>query len=194
MNVFFARTLFLSAFLVFSSEPMIGKMLLPYLGGAPSVWTTCVLFFQTMLLAGYAYAYLIERVSRLRTRLLVHLVLMLAGVSFLPIHFDRAANVTDTQHPIFWLLSRLLIAVAVPFGVAVSSAPLLQNWISKTSSSSARDPYFLYAASNAGSLAALVAYPVFIEPRLGLAAQSRTWFAGYVTLVCAVAIAAVIVW
>lgn len=195
VSVFFAVTLFLSAFLVFYCEPMIGKMVLPSLGGAPSVWTTCVLFFQAMLLAGYGYAYLLERTSRLRTQLVLHLAVMVVAAAFLPIHFDGvAANDTSAAHPILWLLSHLIGNAAIPFGVAVSSAPLLQNWLAKISGEASRDPYFLYSASNAGSLLALVVYPMYVEPRFGLISQSRAWTAGYLLLVVAIAITAAITW
>ena len=193
VSVFFAITLFLSAFLVFYCEPMIGKMVLPSLGGAPSVWTTCVLFFQAMLLAGYGYAYVLERTSRLRTQLILHLAVMVVAAVFLPIHFGGpAANESAAAHPILWLLARLIGNAAIPFGVAVSSAPLLQNWLAKISGEASRDPYFLYSASNAGSLLALIVYPVYVEPRFGLIGQSRAWTAGYFLLVVAIAISAAI--
>src|SRR5580704_8180895 len=137
--LFFAVTLFLSAFLVFYCEPMVGKMVLPFLGGAPSVWTTCILLFQAMLLCGYAYAYLLERLASLRTQLISHLLVMSIALPFLPIHFDGTAQPgLAAEHPISWLLLRLLLTAAVPFGIAASSAPLLQNWLSKTSSAAGR--------------------------------------------------------
>jgi len=195
MNFFFALTVFLSAFLLFYCEPMVGKMVLPFLGGAPSVWTACMLFFQAMLLLGYAYAYTLEKLWRVRAQLFVHLLLMLAVIRFLPIHFGDAGKIAPKiEYPALWLLARLVVVAAIPFGITVTSAPLLQNWMSKTSGASARDPYFLYAASNAGSLLALVTYPLFIEPRLGVMDQSRAWSAGYLALVCAVTIAAAVVW
>ncbi len=190
----FGPTLFLSAFLLFCCEPMIGKMMLPLLGGAASVWITCLLFFQLMLLAGYVYAHLLERFATVRLQIVVHSAMMLAALAFLPLHFSAHPDETASSQPIVWLLSHLIATVGVPFGVVSTTAPLLQNWLSKTSTAAGRDPYFLYAVSNAGSLIALLAYPLFIEPRLGVRMQSSVWLAGYGALVVMVLVAAATVW
>src|SRR5262245_30300287 len=137
--LFFAPTIFLSAFLLFCSEPMVGKMMLPLLGGAASVWITCLLFFQLMLLGGYAYAHALERFANVRTQIVTHAALMLLAVIFLPIHFTERPDAASSSHPTVWLLGMLVRYVAVPFGIVSTTAPLLQNWLSKTSSTSARD-------------------------------------------------------
>src|SRR5262245_44069075 len=168
-----AATLFLSAFLLFVCEPMVGKMLLPYLGGAAAVWTTCVLFFQAMLLFGYIYSHLLARVADMRKQIAVHAVIVLLPIAFLPIRFSVASSETFSLHPALRLLAVLMTSTAVPFFVVSTTAPLLQNWFSRTTHAASGDPYFLYSASNAGSLLALLAYPFLIEPRIGVAAQSR---------------------
>jgi SAM-dependent methyltransferase len=186
-----AITLFLSAFLLFSVQPMVGKMVLPALGGAASVWTTCVLFFQGMLLGGYFYAYLLGKLGALRWQILTHLALTAAAFVFLPIRFDSSAIPAGEAYPIAWQLLELFRAVALPFFVVSTTAPLLQSWLTRTTDAAASDPYFLYAASNAGSLLSLIVYPFFFEPWLGVAAQSRMWSYGYVLLVGMVVLAAV---
>src|SRR3989454_11661651 len=157
----FAPTIFLSAFLLFCSEPMVGKMMLPLLGGAASVWITCLLFFQLMLLAGYGYAHALERYLNVRAQMLAHSGLMTVALLFLPMHFGGRPDAAASSRPTFWLLGQLIRSVGIPFGVVSTTAPLLQNWFAKTKTASGRDPYFLYAVSNAGSLLALLAYPVF---------------------------------
>src|SRR2546427_5631935 len=154
ITLLFAPTIFLSAFLLFCSEPMVGKMMLPLLGGAASVWITCLLFFQLMLLAGYGYAHALERYANVRIQMLAHSCLMLVALLFLPMHFAARPDATASNYPTLWLLGQLITAVGIPFGVVSTTAPLLQNWLSKTASVSGKDPYFLYAVSNAGSLLA----------------------------------------
>jgi len=190
----FAPTLFLSAFLLFCFEPMVGKMMLPFLGGASSVWITCLLFFQLMLLTGYGYAHLLERYLRLDRQIMVHAVLMVATFFFLPVQFAARPDAGASDHPSAWLLWQLIKTVGFPFCVVSTTAPLLQNWLSKTRASSGRDPYFLYAISNAGSLIALVAYPLLIEPRLGARTQSTWWLLGYALLALMVFVASAILW
>jgi hypothetical protein len=183
----FAITLFLSAFLVFLCQPMVGKMLLPYLGGSAGVWTTCVLFFQAMLLAGYVYAHFLGKIADTRRQILIHGIILLLPLAFLPIQFDQASSQAT-------MLLQLLISAGVPFFVVSTTAPLLQTWFSKSKDSSANDPYFLYSASNAGSLLALMAYPFFIEPVLGVALQSHMWLALYVLLIPLIVLSASRVW
>ena len=190
----FAPTIFLGAFLLFCSEPMVGKMMLPLLGGAAAVWITCLLFFQLMLLAGYGYAHALERFASIRMQMVVHSVLMLVAMLFLPMHFGTRPDAAASSQPTLWLLGQLIRTVGIPFGVVSTTAPLLQNWLSKTKSTSAKDPYFLYAISNAGSLLALLAYPLVIEPRFGVRFQSEVWFAAYAVLVLMVFGGAGIVW
>ncbi len=187
-------TLFVSAFLLFWCQPMVAKMVLPLLGGAAAVWTTCVLFFQVMLLCGYVYAHLVARISRLRNQLLVHGGVMLSVLLFLPIRFAGHPGRAVADHPVAWLLGHLLLAAGVPFFAVSTTAPLLQNWFSRTRVETRNDPYFLYAASNAGgSLISLMAYPLLVEPQLGLTEQSRMWWAGYTILLTMIALVALAV-
>ena len=154
-------------------------MVLPLLGGAASVWTTCVLFFQAMLLTGYLYAHLLGKLSSLRNQTFVHLALMAAAFVFLPIRFGSDVQPGTGADPVVWQLLQLARSVAVPFFVISTTAPLLQSWFARTQDPAARDPYFLYAASNAGSLLALVLYPFVFEPTFGVTTQSGWWTTGY---------------
>src|SRR4030095_556001 len=171
-------------------QPMVGKMMLPYFGGAANVWTTCVLFFQFMLLLGYVYAHLLARIRSLNAQILTHGIVLLFPLLVLPIQFTASSSEAFSLHPSLQLLLLLTTSTAIPFFVVSSSAPLLQNWFSRTTHSASADPYFLYAASNAGSLLALIAYPFILEPRIGAAAQSRLWFALYAGLILMFAISA----
>jgi hypothetical protein len=173
---------------------MVGKMLLPYLGGAASVWTTCVLFFQCMLLLGYVYAHLLARVAGIRRQIATHAIVLLLPLAFLPIQFEAASAESFSSDPLLQLLGVLIASTAIPFFVISTTAPLLQSWFSRTAHAGSSDPYFLYSASNAGSLTALVAYPFVIEPRTGVAAQSRLWFAGYVALMLMIAVTIVVLY
>lgn len=192
-TLLFGPTIFLSAFLLFWFEPMVGKMMLPLLGGSAAVWITCLLFFQLMLLAGYGYAHVLERYARVHVQILVHAIMMLAVFLFLPVQFARQP-VAPSAHPSAWLLWQLIQTMGIPFAVVCTTAPLLQNWLSKTHASSVRDPYFLYAISNAGSLMALLAYPLLIEPRSGVRAQGSAWMIGYAALTLMVLTASRFVW
>jgi hypothetical protein len=193
MSFLFVTTLFVSATLLFWVQPMIAKMLLPLLGGVPAVWNICMVFFQAMLLAGYTYAHLITTRLNARRQLLLHAALLLLAVLSLPIGVpeQRIRSLSAGVNPSLWLLGSLFAAVGLPFFVVSASGPLLQRWFSLTRHASAKDPYFLYVASNAGSLFALLGYPVLLEPYLRLREQSWLWVLGYgslavLILVCAV--------
>jgi hypothetical protein len=174
----FSLAVFLSALLMFLIEPMVGKMFLPLLGGSPSVWNTCMLFFQVSLLAGYFFAHLLTRHRRLAPQFVTFALLLAASLAALPVAVGDVVP-PGIRNPVGWLLLRLVVAVGLPFFVLSTISPLLQRWFSLTDHPGASDPYFLYVASNAGSLAALVAYPVLIEPQFGLATQSRLWAVAY---------------
>ena len=133
-------TLFLSAFLLFVCQPMVGKMLLPYLGGAAAVWTTCVLFFQFMLLLGYVYAHLLARVRNVKKQMLGHVFVLLLPLAFLPIRFSAVSTESLSQHPAAQLLLLLATSTAVPFFVLSATAPLVQNWFSQSRHESSADP------------------------------------------------------
>lgn len=180
-------TTFLSALLLFSIQPMFAKMVLPVLGGSPSVWAVAIFFFQAALLAGYCYAhFLINRVSPQVTGL-VHLGLcVVAFLLTLPFGLPRGWSEPPPGEPYLWQLGLFAIAIGLPFMAVSANAPLLQAWFARTGHKHARDPYFLYAASNLGSLIALLAYPFVLEPLFGLRVLSRFWTVGYVMLVIAI--------
>jgi SAM-dependent methyltransferase len=186
MPFVFAAALFVSAFLLFWVQPLAGKMLLPLLGGTPAVWNTCMLFFQALLLAGYAYALALTRWLSALAQGAVHLALLALAALALPVALNAAAGggVPEGASPEWWLLKTLLVTVGPPFLVLSASAPLLQAWFSRTRAESASDPYYLYAASNAGSLFALLGFPLLLEPALTLGQQSRAWAYLYGALFC----------
>jgi hypothetical protein len=177
----FAVTLFVSAFLLFLVQPMVGKLLLPLLGGTPAVWNTCLVFFQAALLAGYAYAHATTAWLGTRRQAFLHLFLLPLPLLVLPIavNAEAAVAVSGSDNPVPWLLGTLAGVVGLPFFVVSTSAPLLQRWFVSTGHPSARDPYFLYAASNLGSLLALLGYPLFVEPNFALSRQAELWAWGY---------------
>ncbi len=178
----FAATLFLSALMLFSVQPMFAKMALPKLGGAPAVWAVSMCFFQTALLAGYCYAHALNRWLEPARAVLVHLTLLAVTCLALPIGLPSTLSDPPAGDAYLWLLGVLALGVGVPFFAVSANAPLLQAWFSKTGHSAAKDPYFLYGASNLGSLIALLAYPLALEPLLGLTTQSRVWTAGFLML------------
>jgi hypothetical protein len=196
MAVFFGVTMFTSAALLFWVQPMVAKMLLPWLGGSPAVWNTCMLFFQVTLLAGYAYAHVLTTRFSVRAQKLIHLGLMVAAFAALPVGLSsRAAGVAPwNSDPLIWLLRVLFSAVALPFFVVSSSAPLLQRWFSHTRHRLSKDPYCLYPASNLGSMLGLIAYPVLIEPGFLLQEQTRLWTILYSLLVFLFAGCALMTW
>jgi hypothetical protein len=179
-----AVTLLLGAVLLFCFQPMVGKMILPFLGGATSVWTTAVLFFQVMLLAGYVYADRLTRVRSQRTQVILHILLMAVAVFFLPVRFTGESFGSETfSHPALWEFLILLRTAGIPYLMVATTAPLLQSWFSRADDASARDPYHLYAVSNLGSLLGLLVYPFLLEPTTGARQQSLYWMAGYVVLI-----------
>ncbi len=190
----YTLTIFLSATLLFFVQPMFAKMVLPLLGGTPSVWNTCMVFFQAALLGGYLYAHLSTRWLGVRRQAVVHLLVMLAPLLFLPIAIGAGWDPPREEIPIAWLMLVLTAVVGAPFFVVAATAPLLQRWFSATDHPRARDPYFLYAASNAGSMLALLGYPVVIEPLLPLPAQSELWRFGYWILLAGLAGCTVLLW
>jgi hypothetical protein len=186
----FGLTSFLAAALLFSVQPLIGKMVLPVLGGTPAVWTTCLVYFQVMLLGGYLFAYGLSpneglKPRRIGTLYLCVLALLLAiGYALQPIAIgtEVSRSLLGGRNPAIILLGVLAVSATLPLLMVTATAPLLQCWFALTPHPRARDPYFLYAASNAGSLMALLAYPFLIEPALGLSLQSRLWRTGFLAL------------
>jgi hypothetical protein len=184
----FAGTMFASASLLFFVEPMMAKMILPLLGGSPSVWNTCIVFYQMGLLAGYAYAHATSAWLSLRHQLLLHMALVVVPVIVLPLGVTEDWIPPSDESPVVWLLLLLSVSVGIPFFILSASTPMLQKWFASTGHPTAKDPYFLYAASNLGSMLALLAYPTIVEPLLPLKkdhwiSQSWLWSLGYVVLI-----------
>jgi hypothetical protein len=175
----YAVTIFLSALLLFAVQPMFAKMVLPRLGGAPSVWSVAMVFFQGALLAGYAYAHALNRCLAPGVGALIHLGLLAAAAMTLPIGIARGFGAPPDAGIAIWLIGLFVISIGLPFAVLSASAPLLQGWFATTGHPQAYNPYVLYAASNLGSFAALVTYPVVIEPFLSLRVQGQLWSAGF---------------
>ncbi len=185
----FALTIFTGAFLLFLVQPLIGKYILPWFGGTPGVWTTCMLFFQLVLLGGYAYAHFLSRWLKPRGQAMVHLALLLVSLAVLPIIPADAWKPTSADAPITHILLLLGATIGLPYFVVSTTGPLMQSWFSHLNPG--RSPYRLYALSNIGSLLALLAYPFLIEPRLPRKLQALSWGWG---LMAYVAFAAWCVW
>ncbi len=187
-------TLILSSSLLFFVQPMVGKMILPLLGGTPAVWNTCMVFFQACLLAGYAYAHGSGAWLGARKQAWLHLTLLAIPLFVLPIRFGMDVSPPASGNPVLWLLVQLTFCAGLPFFVVSASAPLLQKWFAQTGHPSAKDPYFLYAASNVGSLGALLGYPLLVEPNMALGAQTTAWSVGYGLLVMAFICCSIALW
>ncbi len=190
MLILFSFTLFVSAFLLFWVQLMVGKMILPLLGGSPSVWNTCLFFFQSILLLGYGYSHLTTRWWGTRRQAVIHSFLLLLPIASLPIIIAKGWVPPHDANPIPWLLALLLVSVGLPFFVISTSAPLIQKWFADTAHPDSSDPYFLYTASNLGSILGVLSYPILIEPNFTLTEQSWLWKIGYgllalLTLGCA---------
>lgn len=180
LMVVFSTTAFASAWLLFMVEPMVSKMLTPVMGGTPSVWTTALVFFQFTLLAGYVVAHVSLTRLGARRQGLFQLVLLVVAIALLPVAVPDWDP--STERPELWTLAALTVMVGLPFLALSSMSPAIQGWFARTDHPRAADPYFLYAAGNLGSLLALLAYPVLLEPRFALSDQSDLWTAGYVAL------------
>lgn len=183
MVALYTITIFLGASLLFLLQPMFARMVLPLLGGSPAVWNTAMVFFQAVLLAGYGYAHASLRWLGPRRQPLVHLPLTFLPFAVLPIAVGAGWAPPADGNPAGWLLALLAAAIGLPFLVVSTSSAVLQGWFASSGHPRSRDPYFLYAASNAGSMLALLAYPALIEPSLTLSRQSALWSWGYGLLV-----------
>lgn len=179
----FSYTLFTSAMLLFILEPVVGKIVLPLFGGTPAVWNTCMVFYQAILLAGYAYAHACCAWLPRRTQAFLHLGVLLVPLLFLPLAVNAQLISDHAENPIPALLLLLATLAGLPLFAVCTSAPLLQKWFAESAHPLARDPYFLYGASNFGSMMALLAYPTLIEPHLRLQDQTTAWAVGYGFLV-----------
>ena len=175
MLIVYGITIFTGAALLFVVQPMVGRMVLPLLGGSPAVWNTAMVFYQAVLLAGYAYAHFTTRWLGVRRQAGLHAVLLLLAFLVMPVVIPHGWAPPTTHNPIPWLLAVLAMTVGVPFFVVSATSPLLQRWFSASGHRDAADPYFLYAASNCGSLLALAVYP---PPHL----QARLWTDDYASV------------
>jgi hypothetical protein len=190
----FAATLFFSALLLFAVQPMFTKMVLPRLGGSPSVWSVAMVAFQTFLFIGYVYAHVLTRTLSPRWAAVAHLGFLALVASSLPLGIARAFDVPPADGVMIWLIGLFATSIGLPFIALSATAPLLQSWFVATGHPQARNPYVLYAASNLGSFCALLAYPFALEPFLPLHAQGAWWSAGFAVLsigICLTALTAV---
>ena len=195
----YALTLFAGATLLFVMQPMVGKMILPLLGGTPAVWSTCLVFFQAALLGGYAYAHASTARLRPSRQALLHLIVLAVPLAVLPLAVNPRWLRGGEANPVLDVLTLLSVSVGLPFLVVSATAPLLQQWFTRTGHPAARDPYFLYAASNLGSMLALLGYPTLVEPRLplqgpGWLTQTTLWSTGYGVLALLTALCALTLW
>ena len=173
----YALTIFVSAFLLFQVQPMIARYVLPWYGGGPAVWTTCMLFFQVLLLVGYGYAHFIGTRFTGRAQGFIHLGLLVVALLSLPITPGLAWKPLDPANPMWRIIALLGATGGLPFLATLASSPLLQHWFSRTHAGTS--PYRLFALSNAGSLIGLVTYPFVVEPLLGVDAQTILWSFGF---------------
>lgn len=173
LTLHYGLTIFLSAFLLFQVQPMIGKMILPWFGGSASVWTTCMLFFQMTLLLGYLYSHWVVRFLAPRKQSLIHIGLLVASLLLLPISPSEAWKPTGAENPTLRILGLLLVSIGLPYFVLSTTGPLVQAWFARERSGQV--PYRLFALSNFGSMLALIAYPLAVEPALPTLWQSYAW-------------------
>lgn len=190
----FSVTLFVSAGLTFLVQPMFARFVLPLFGSTPAVWNTSMLFFQTTLLVGYLYAHESTRRLGVRRQTAVHIAIVLVPLLVLPVGVPDGWIPPADSNPVPWLLGLLAVGVGLPFFVVSTTAPLLQRWLAATDHPAAADPYFLYRASNLGSVLGLLGYPLVLEPSMRLAEQGRVWSGGYGLFVGLVLACAAVVW
>ncbi|HEX2478703.1 MAG TPA: fused MFS/spermidine synthase [Geminicoccaceae bacterium] len=190
----FAGTMLLGAFLVFSIQPLFARMALPLLGGAPAVWNTAMVFFQSALLAGYAYAHCLSRCLGPRGQVAGHLSLLAIASLGLPVVIGDGWEPPAGAMSIPWLIALMAWTVGLPFLAVAATAPLIQRWFADSGHPAAGDPYFLYGASNLGSILALLSYPLLVEPTLTLQQQGWLWAAGYGALALAITGCGLVVW
>lgn len=190
----FALTVFTGAGLVFMVEPMAARLVLPVLGGSSAVWNTSLAFFQAALLIGYVYAHGLQRIRSQRVQMTIHLVVLAAAALCLPLNLTTAFGAPPPDQPALWLVQVLTVSLGAPFAALSATAPLLQAWQARTGAGAESGPWGLYAASNLGSLLALVAYPAVVEPHLGLSQQTLTWSLGFVVFAAMMAVLALGLW
>src|SRR6201995_896170 len=179
--------IFVSALLLFSVQPLFTKMVRPRLGGSPAVWSVAMVFFQSLLLAGYAYAHFLMQVKNRVIPVAVHLVVLLIAIATLPLSIASGWGEPPNSGYAFWLLGLFAVSIGLPFFALAANNPLLQAWFVRTGHPAGPDPYFLYASSNIGSFLALLSYPVLLEPMFSLRTQNLIWTGGYGLLIVLIA-------
>jgi hypothetical protein len=185
--VVYTAAIFVSALLLFSVQPLFTKMVLPRLGGSPAVWSVAMVFFQSLLLGGYAYAHFLMQLRNRVIPVAVHLVLLVIAMLTLPLSISSGWGDPPNSGYAIWLLGLFVVSIGLPFFALAANNPLLQAWFVRTGHPSGPDPYFLYASSNIGSFLALLSYPVLLEPMFTLHTQNLIWTGGYGLLIVLIA-------
>src|SRR3954463_1110445 len=194
LMILFSATIFVSAALLFLVEPMFAKFILPLFGSTPAVWTGSMMFFQAALLTSYLYVHATTTWLGARKQAVVHLVLVLLPLLVLPVAVPVGWAPPADSNPLFYLVGLLLVSIGLPFFALAATNPLIQRWLADTDHPAARDPYFLYRASNLGSVLGLLGYPLLMEPSMRLANQGLLWSVGYGVLIVLVFASAVMLW
>jgi hypothetical protein len=185
--VVYTAAIFVSALLLFSVQPLFTKMVLPRLGGSPAVWSVAMVFFQSLLLGGYAYAHFLMQLRNRTLPVAIHLVLLAVAILTLPLSISSGWGDPPNSGYAFWLLGLFAVSIGLPFFALAANNPLLQAWFVRTGHPNGPDPYFLYASSNIGSFLALLSYPVLLEPVFTLRTQNLIWTSGYGLLIVLIA-------
>jgi hypothetical protein len=185
--VVYTAAIFVSALLLFSVQPLFTKMVLPRLGGSPAVWSVAMVFFQSLLLGGYAYAHFLMQLKSRMIPVVVHLVLLAVALLTLPLSIASGWGEPPSSGYAFWLLGLFAVSIGLPFFALAANNPMLQAWFVRTGHPDGPDPYFLYASSNIGSFLALLSYPVLLEPMFTLRTQNLIWTGGYGLLIVLIA-------
>ena len=185
--VVYTAAIFTSALLLFSVQPLFTKMVLPRLGGSPAVWSVAMVFFQSLLLGGYAYAHYLMTLKSRTVPVVIHLVLLTIALFTLPLSIAVGWGEPPSSGYAFWLLGLFAVSIGLPFFALAANNPMLQAWFVRTGHPDGPDPYFLYASSNIGSFLALLSYPVLLEPMFSLRTQNLIWTGGYALLIVLIA-------
>src|SRR5436305_5680885 len=185
--IVYTAAIFTSALLLFSVQPLFTKMVLPRLGGSPAVWSVAMVFFQSLLLAGYAYAHYLMQLRNRMMPVAVHLALLAIALLTLPLSIASGWGERPARGYAFWLLGLFAVSIGLPFFALAANNPLLQAWFVRTGHPNGPDPYFLYASSNIGSFLALLSYPVLLEPMFTLRTQNFIWTGLYGVLILLIA-------
>ena len=185
--VVYTAAIFTSALLLFSVQPLFTKMVLPRLGGSPAVWSVAMVFFQSLLLGGYAYAHYLMKLRNRIVPVVIHLALLVVALLTLPLSIAAGWGEPPSSGYAVWLLTLFAVSIGLPFFALAANNPLLQAWFVRTGHPAGPDPYFLYASSNIGSFLALLSYPVLLEPMLTLRTQNLLWTGGYGLLILLIA-------